>query len=175
MTLTRDEKQAQVKDLTDKLQRAESVVFTHYIGLTVADISKLRRQLKEKKAELKVAKKTLMEIALKNAKLPAPDPKLLDGPVGCILSFADPLSGAQIAFKFGKDHGQVQLIGGVFEGKLLSRSEAQQFAELPTREVLLTMFAMMIRAPLTQFAGMCAGPLSGFARAVSELSKKKSS
>ena len=175
MTLTRDEKQAQVQDLTDKMQRASSVIFTHYIGLSVASISHLRRQLKEKNAELKVAKKTLMDIAIKNASLPPPAPTLLDGPIGCIFSFADPLSGAQIAFKFGKDHTQVELVGGIFEGKLLSKGEAQMFAQMPGRETLLTMFAMMLRSPLTQFAGMCSSPLSGFARALSEMAKKKAS
>lgn len=175
MTLTRDEKQAQVIDLTNKMQRATSVMFAHYIGLTVADISALRRELRKNNAELKVAKKTLMDIAMKNAKLPSPDERLLDGPVGYILSFEDPISGAQIAFKFGKDHTQVELIGGIFEGRLLSKREAQQFAQLPTREVLLAMFAMMLRSPLVKFAGICASPLSSFARALSELSKKKSS
>lgn len=175
MTLTRDEKQAQVQDLTANMQRASSVMFAHYIGLNVANISKLRRQLKEKKADMKVAKKTLMDIAMKNAKLPSPDPTLLDGPVGCIFSFGDPLSGAQVAFKFGKDHAQVELIGGIFEGKLLSKQEAQQFAELPPREVLLTMFATMLCSPLTQFVGICSSPLSAFARAIHELSKKKTS
>ena len=114
MTLTRDEKQAQVQDLTDKMQRASSVIFTHYIGLNVASVSNLRRQLKDRNAELRVAKKTLMDLAMKNAKLPAPDESLLDGPIGCIFSFADPLSGAQVAFKFGKDHTQVELVGRIF-------------------------------------------------------------
>ncbi|MBI3336457.1 50S ribosomal protein L10 [Candidatus Peregrinibacteria bacterium] len=173
MTLTRDEKQAQVKDLTDKMQRASSVIFTHYIGLNVADLTHLRRQLKAKNAELKVSKKTLMDLAIKNASLPPPAPTLLDGPIGCIFSFADPLSGAQIAFKFGKDHAQVDLVGGIFEGKLLSKEEARSFAQMPSREMLLTIFAMMIRSPLVQFATMCSSPLSGFVRALNELSKKK--
>jgi len=175
MALTREQKEAQVKELTEKMSGASSVILAHYIGLSVAEISELRNQLKESEAEMKVAKKTLMKLATEQAGLPDISTETLEGPVSLIFSFGDPLSGAQIAFKYSKDHKQVELIGGVYDGKLLSKEEAVELAKMPNRDELLTIFARMIRSPLVSFASMCGSPLTGFARALSELAEKKSS
>lgn len=175
MALTREEKATQLTELKEKMSKAQSIIFAHYIGLKVAEVSTLRRELKKGKAEMKVGKKTLMSIAAKDRGLPALPAPSFSGPVACIFSFADPLSGAQIAFRFGKDHQQVALIGGIFDGKVLSKEEAIAFAKIPGRVQLLALFAAMLRSPLISFASMCNAPLSGFARALSELSKKKTS
>jgi ribosomal protein L10 len=67
----------------------------------------------------------------------------------------------------------VKLIGGIFEGKLLSKEETIEIARMPSREQLLAIFATMLRSPLVSFASMCNAPLSAFARGLSELTKKK--
>jgi len=148
-------------------------VVAHYIGLTVVDATDLRRKLRERNAEMKVAKKTLMRIAAADAGLPVIDEGQLDGPVGCIFSFRDPLSGAHVAFAFGKTHNQVALIGGVFDGKILSKEEALAFARIPGREPLLAQFAAQLRSPLVSFAALCGSPLGGFARGLKALAEKK--
>lgn len=173
MALTRDQKAAQLTELKDKMQKAKSVIFTHYIGLTVADITKLRSQLRLQKAELKVCKKSLIRLAAKEINAPEVKDEMLPGPVACIFSNEDPVSGAAVAFKFSKDNEKVKLIGGIFDGKILSRQEAMTLATIPSRQTLLAMFMMMCNAPLTQFASVCSGPLSGFARAMAEIAKKK--
>ncbi|MEK7217941.1 MAG: 50S ribosomal protein L10 [Patescibacteria group bacterium] len=172
MALTRDQKAAQLTDLKDKLSKSQSVIFTHYIGLTVAEASDLRKKLKDAGAEMKVAKKTLMAIAAKEQCLPELPATMMAGPVACIFSYRDPLTGAQVAFSYAKDHPQVAFVGGLFEGKLLSQSDATTLARIPGRQVLLAQFAGMIRSPLVSFASMCSSPLSGFARALSEKAKK---
>ncbi|MBM3227953.1 50S ribosomal protein L10 [Candidatus Peribacteria bacterium] len=174
MALTKEQKQAQLTELKDKMKRSQSVIFAHYIGLTVADVSDLRNKLRENKAEMKVAKKTLMRIAAKEIGLPEVGEDLMDGPVACIFSFEDPLTGAQVAFKFAKDHNQVALIGGIFDGKMLSKDEAVAMAKMPGRKELLGMFMGMVQSPLRSFASICNSPLTGFARALSEVAKKKS-
>lgn len=172
MALTKDQKKAQVADLTTKLKDAQSVMFSHYIGLNVADVSDFRNQLRENGAEMKVAKKTLIKLAFKEAGYPDITPKEVDGPIACILSFDDPLSGAQTAFKFSKTHDKVTLVGGVFDGKLLSAAEAMELAQMPSREELLAKFVGMLRSPLVSFAGICSSPLSGFARALDQMAEK---
>ncbi|MFA6038757.1 MAG: 50S ribosomal protein L10 [Candidatus Peribacteraceae bacterium] len=172
MALTRDQKAAQLKDLKDKLGKAQSVIFANYIGLTVAEVSDLRKKLRVGNAEMKVAKKTLMSIAAKEQGMPELPEAMMSGPVACILSYNDPITGAQVAFSYAKDHPQVKFLGGLFEGKLLSQTDATTLAKIPGRQVLLAQFAGMIRSPLTSFAGMCASPLSAFARALSEKAKK---
>ncbi|PIQ76766.1 50S ribosomal protein L10 [Candidatus Peregrinibacteria bacterium CG10_big_fil_rev_8_21_14_0_10_49_24] len=172
MALTKEQKQAQVKELTEKMSAASSLILANYIGLNVAEVSELRGQLKESDAEMKVAKKTLMKIAAKDAGIENFADAEFEGPVSIIFSFGDPLSGAQTAFKFSKNHKQVEIIGGMFDGKILTREQALELAQMPSRDVLLATFVCMIRSPLVSFAGMCNSPLTGFARALSELSKK---
>lgn len=152
MALTKEQKKAQIDELTAKLKDAKSVMFSHYIGLNVADVSDLRGKLLEQDAEMKVAKKTLIKLAFKEAGYPDIETDNLDGPVACIFSYNDALSGAQTAFKFAKSHEQVQLIGGVFEGKLISKEEAVTIAQIPGRTELLTIFACMLNSPMSSFA-----------------------
>ena len=174
MALTKQQKQAQVVDLTERLKKASSVIFAHYIGLTVAQVSDLRRRLKGKGAEMKVAKKTLLKIAAKQAGLPEIADSALPGPVACIVSYDDPLVGTQVTFAFGKEFAKVALVGGIFEGKILSKQDALSLAQIQSRTVLLATFAGMIRSPLVSFASMCNSPLIGFARGLNEVAKKKS-
>lgn len=173
MAVTKQQKAEQVTELKERMQRAKSVMFSQYIGMTVMDAGDLRQKLREGNAEMKVSKKTLMRIAAKEVGLPEATDEIMDGPIACIFSFDDPLSGAQIAFKFSKDHKQVQLLGGIFDGKVLNKEQAMEMAKMPGREQLLAMFASMLISPLTSFASACSSPLTGMARGLSELAKKK--
>ncbi len=172
MALTRAEKEAQVAELVTKMGKATSIMFAHYIGLTVADVTDLRDRLRQANAEMKVAKKTLTKLAAAQVNLPEIPENAVPGAVSLILSFGDPLSGAQIAFKFGKDHEQVAIIGGIFDGKILTKQQAIELAKMPSRDVLLATFVGMLRSPLCRFAMLCGSPLSGFARGVKELAEK---
>lgn len=162
MAVSKAQKTELLAELKDKMKKSQSVMFAHYIGMNVGDVSEFRSKLRDQKSEMKVAKKTLMQIAAKDLGMPEIEDKMLDGPVACIFSYEDPLSGAQIAFQFSKNHPQVELIGGVFEGKLLSKEEAMRIAKIPGKLQLLGMFA-----------AMCNGPLTSFARGLTELVKQK--
>ncbi|MBP7114131.1 MAG: 50S ribosomal protein L10 [Candidatus Peribacteraceae bacterium] len=175
MALTRTQKEDQVKVLTDKMKNASSVIFTHYLGLTVADITALRSHLRKEEAEMQVAKKSLIQLAAKNANAPEIEDSVIPGGVACIFSFKEPTAGAAITHKFGKDHPQIKLVGGIFSGKILSAEEASTMATIPSKLQLLGMFMSMCNAPLTQFASAIGSPLTGFARALSEIAKKKES
>ncbi|TSC78691.1 MAG: large subunit ribosomal protein L10 [Candidatus Peregrinibacteria bacterium Gr01-1014_25] len=164
---------AQVADLKQKFEKAGSIVFAHYLGLTVAQVSDLRRKLKEQNAEMKVAKKTLIRLAAKEASKPEPTEEQMQGDIACIFSFGDPIAGPQAAFTFAKEHKKISFVGGIFDGKLLSQQDATAFAQLPSRLQLLATFMSMVRSPLTTFSSMCSSPLRGFALAMSELAKKK--
>ena len=173
MALTRSQKATQLTELKEKMQKAKSVMFTQYIGLTVTDISKLRARLREGKAEMKVCKKNLIRLASKEINGPDIQEEYLNGAVACIFSNEDPSAGPGITFKFSKENAKVKLIGGIFDGKLLTTTEALTFASLPSKQMLLTMFVSLCNAPLTQFVSACNGPLTSFARALSEKAKKQ--
>ncbi len=172
MAVTRDQKKVLLKELQDKMKSAQSVVFANYIGLKVSEVSELRRKLKAAGAEMKVAKKTLMRLAAKAEGFPVPEENSLPGPVACIFSITDPIVGPQVAYAFSKEHPQVSFVGGIFEGKLLSKEDAKTLATIPGRQVLLATFAGMLQSPLRSFMSICNNPLTGFARALSEKAKK---
>ncbi len=175
MALTKDQKKAQVIELAEKIGKSQSVVFTKYIGLNVGSITKLRKELRAVGAEMKVAKKSLMHLAAKEKGMPMAEEKDLTGPIACIFSYEDPVAGPRAALAFSKEHKQVAFVGGLFEGKLLSKLEAMSLATIPSRQALLGIFAGMIQSPLVSFASICSAPLTGFARGLSELAKKKES
>lgn len=152
MALSRSQKTAQLAELKDKMQKSQSIMFAQYSGLTVAAVSKLRGKLKESKAEMKVAKKNLIQIAAKELNLPEISDEVMDGAVAAIFSFDDALAGAQVAFGFSKENPQVKLIGGIYDGKLVSATEAVALAKIPSKIQLLGIFAGMLNTPLRSFA-----------------------
>ncbi|OGJ57472.1 50S ribosomal protein L10 [Candidatus Peribacteria bacterium RIFCSPLOWO2_12_FULL_55_15] len=174
MALTRAEKARLTQDLTEKWKQASSIIFANYSGLSVANISRLRCQLKKVDAEMKVAKKTLLRRAAENLKNPFPEESDLPGPVACIFNYADPLSGARVAFAFGKEHRQFQLIGSIFEGNIFAGPATVSIAQIPPRFTLLQIFAGLCQAPLQQFASICSSPLQSFAIALQERAKQLS-
>lgn len=173
MAITRQQKEAQVQDLAQKMKNASSVIFAQYQGLSVSDITKLRGKLKKDKAVMQVSKKTLIQIAAKEAGMPEISDDVISGAVACVFSQGEPTSGPNIVHSFGKDHPHVKILGGIFSGKALSVSEANALATIPSRLQLLATFVGMCSSPLVSFASAISSPLSSFARGVSELAKKK--
>jgi len=172
MAISRSKKEDQVAELTSKLSDSASIVFTQYIGLSVGEAGDLRNKLKEAGSEMKVAKKTLIKIAAKNAGLPELTNDLLDGPIACVFNYTDPISGAQVLRGFGKDHEQVSIVGAVFDGTILGKDQAVELSKLPSREVLTATFMGMLQSPLRSFMSACNSPLSGIARGLSQLAEK---
>jgi len=172
MALTKDQKTAQVKNLRDSLKKAKSLVFMHYLGLTVSQVDELREKMSEKSAKMQVAKKRLFNIAAKEEGYPEVDEKNMEGPVAFIFSFEDEMSGAKIAYEFGKSAKAVEIIGGVLNGKVLDKNGAMELAKMLSHDELLAKFAMMLRSPLTSFASACGSPLGAFARAAKQIAEK---
>lgn len=173
MALTREQKQAQVAELKKSLEETKSLIFMHYRGLSVAQVDELRGKMLEKNAKMKVIKKTLYRIAAKEQGWPEVGEDALDGPVALVLSFEDAMSGAKVAYEFGKSNDAVKLIGGVMNGKVLSKEEALELAKMLSHEEMLAKFATMLRAPLQNFASMAGDPLRSFARGIKQYAEKR--
>ena len=101
MAVTRQKKEEVLADLIDKFSRSKSIVFANYRGLDVVGISHLRKKLREKNAEMKVAKKTLIGIAAKDSNVGEIDKSIMEGPIVATFSYEDALSGIKILFEFG--------------------------------------------------------------------------
>lgn len=172
MATTRQQKEVTLEELKDKFSRAKSVAFGQYAGMTMTQLSKMRKEMRDAGVEFKVAKKTLVKLAAKEQGLEISD-DLMPGTIGFAFSYEDGIAGPRIIKKMGKEVEVLKLMGGIMEGQVLSIAQMKEIADLPSKEELLAKFVGLMRAPLQNFYGLMQSPLSSFARAVQGYAEKK--
>ena len=147
------EKQAIVADLTEKLKSAASGVLIDYKGLTVAEDTALRTELRKNEVDYAVVKNTLTRFAVKNVGLDELD-GVLNGTTSLAFSQNDPIAPMRVINKFSKlFNGEKFVIkAGFMDGKVLPLSDIQALAELPSKEVLLAQVLGTMLAPITSLA-----------------------
>lgn len=163
MAVSKDQKAAILEGLVEKFGQSQSVVFADYRGLDVASVSDLRTRLREKDAEMKVAKKTLIRLAAKenNIEVDASD---MQGPVAATFSYEDAMAGIKVLFNFAKENENLKLLGGVIDGKPVGPDVIQEYAKLPGREELLAKLIGSMNAPVSGTVGIFSNLISGFVR-----------
>lgn len=143
-------KQGVVSEIADKFKNSSSTVVAEYRGLSVAEITELRRSLRSEGVEMKVYKNTLASRAADEAGYG--DLKdSLTGPNAMAFG-ADETAAARILAKFAKDHKALVLKGGIVEGKVLDAEGVMALAKLPNREGMLSMLLSVLTAPVASFA-----------------------
>ena len=144
-------KQAVVQEIADKFKSAASVVVVDYRGLTVAQVTELRKQLREAGVELKVYKNTLVRRATTEVGHEELN-EVLTGPNAIAFSAEDVVAPARIINKFAKENEQLEIKAGLIEGAYASVEEIKALAELPSREGLLSMLLSVLQAPIRNLA-----------------------
>lgn len=170
--LTKKQKKELVRDLAERISNSKSAVLCDYKGLTVAEISQLRRALREVGAEMKVSKKTLIEIALKKVGIEM-DIRRLEGQVGIVYGGEDEVSGAKTVYDFSKETDNLKILKGTLEKKELSDKEIIALAKLPSREELLARIVGSIKAPVSGLVNVLEGNLRGLVYALNAIKKSK--
>lgn len=170
--LTKTQKKQLVKDLADKIKRQQSLVFTDISGVSVAEMQKLRRELRKAGIDYKVAKKTLINLALKEAKQET-DVANVAGSLGLAFSYADPISPAKIIFKFSKEHKNLKVVGGIMENKFLSFAEVEALSIIPSREELLAQFVWCIKSPISGLVNVLRGNMRNLIGVLSAIKNNK--
>ncbi len=173
MAVTKAKKSEILKELAKKFSRTKSVVFSEYRGLSVKNLSDLRRNLRKADAEFKISKKTLLNLAAKQNNLPEVPAEFMNGPVGATLSYTDELAGLKVLFKFSKENEKLKLLGGIIEGKVVGPDEVKVYAKLPGREELLAKFIGSMNAPVSGFVSVLNNLVSGFVRTLNGYREKK--
>lgn len=148
------------------------MVFTDYKGMNVEDMMIFRSRLKEASLEYRVVKNTLARIASKDTDVELAS-AIFKGPIGIAISYDDPILVVKKVLDFAKDNEKIQVKGAVVEGKFCEESEAKQIAELPPRDVLLSMCAGVLQAPLSKMAAALAATVSRFAYALEAARAKR--
>jgi large subunit ribosomal protein L10 len=150
------EKIESVEDLRTRLNGVRTVLLTEYRGLTVAQLSDLRKQLRSVSAEYKVIKNRLARLAL------SPDladvKGLLKGPTGMIIAKDDPVSVAKALHTFARTNQALVIKAGYVEGRLLQPEGLKALADLPSREALRAQLVGAISGPLTQLVTLLQAP-----------------
>ncbi|CAG7647490.1 50S ribosomal protein L10 [Paenibacillus solanacearum] len=146
-----EQKAAQVTEVSDKLKESSCAIVADYRGLNVAQVTELRKQLREAGVEFQVLKNTLVRRATAASELSALD-EYLSGPTAIAFSKDDIVTPAKILTDFAKKNEQLSVKAGVVEGKVVDFSQIKALAELPSREGLLSMLLSVLQAPVRNFA-----------------------
>ena len=147
------EKQAVVAALTEQLKGASSGVLVDYKGITVAEDTALRVELRQNEVQYGVVKNTLARFALNNVGLEGLD-EVLNGTTSLALSNGDPIAPMRVINKFAKQFNgeKFTIKAGFMDGKVLSMDEIMALAELPSKEVLQAQVLGTMLAPITSLA-----------------------
>ncbi|RJQ07165.1 MAG: 50S ribosomal protein L10 [Bacillota bacterium] len=170
--VTRREKERSLTELEDKFRRAQAAVLADYMGLTVAEISYLRKIAREAGVELEVVKNTLAALATRRAGIEGLD-GLFSGPTAVAFGYDDPISPAKVIDRFSREKREVPFKGGYLAGKVLGPGEVKNLAVLPGRQELLGTVVSTLQAPIAGFQRVLAGNLRGLVVALGRIAEKR--
>jgi large subunit ribosomal protein L10 len=151
------EKVAVVDDLKAQLGGAKTVVLTEYRGLTVQQLSELRKQLRQVSARYKVVKNRLARLAIKASALEVLSPHL-KGPTGVIVSRDDPVALAKALAAFSKTNQALAVKAGMVDGQALDPTGLKALADLPSRDALRAQLVAAVQGPLGRLVGLLTAP-----------------
>lgn len=169
---TKDQKKNIVKDLAEKIKNSKSVVFSDFKGLKVKDMTDLRKELRKEGTDMKVVKKTLMNLALKDAGIGI-DTTKFEGQIAVTISEKDEVAAAKIIAKFAKANENLKIVGGILGTKILDKEDVAALAKLPSKEELLAKMVSSIKAPVSGFVNVLAGNIRGLVTVLKAVADKK--
>lgn len=147
----REEKEQLVETIADRFMRSKTMIVTDYRGLNVAEVTELRKQLREAGVEFEVLKNTMTRRAAEKAQMQGLQ-EYLKGPSALAFGYDDVVAPAKVLFNFAKKHKALGLKGGVMEGRVISAQEVESLANLPSRDGILSMLLSVLQAPMRNLA-----------------------
>jgi len=172
MPKSRDQKAIIISELAEKFGKMKSAVFTKIDGFTMDDANLLRAKAKEGNMEVFVAKKTLLDLAAKQAGLTV-DLRHLEGSVLTMVGYADEVTPAKTMAKFLKDREKMSVLGGVLEQKAIDAKMVIALSKLPGKQELLQKMVGSLNAPISGFVNVLAGNLRGLVNVLNAVKDKK--
>jgi len=169
--MDRAQKAEAIETLKGVLADSGAVVVTHYMGLTVAEMTDLRGRLRKEGASLKVVKNTLVQKALTGAAGEA-GLSLFKGPVA-IAYGPDPVSAAKVVTQYAKDNEKFTVVGGILgQTTILDKKAVSSLATLPSLDQIRAKLVGLLNAPATKIAGILQAPAGQLARVISAHANK---
>lgn len=170
--LSLQEKQAIVAEVATVANVAQSAIAAEYRGLTVVQMTKLRKEARNAGVYLRVAKNTLVRRAVQGTSFACMSDALV-GPLVFAFSQNDPASAARVMRDFAKDNDKLVVKVVALGGKLLSPSAVEALARMPTRDQALSILMATIKAPITMFVRTLAEPNNKLARTLAAVRDQK--
>jgi len=171
---TKAYKSNKIEQIKEKLQKAQVAVVTEYRGLTVEQITGLRREFQKEGGDYMVTKNTLAKIAVKGTEFEVLT-EVLKGPIALAFGFKDQVSPAKIMANFIKTVKKGEIIGAALDGKLFSAEEAKALATLPSREELYAKMLGCIKSPASGIANSTNAVITSLVRAMDAVRAQKAS
>ena len=160
--MDRAQKAESIEALKGVFASSGAVVVTHYLGLTVAEMTDLRGRLRKEGAQIKVVKNRLAQKALNGSAGDAGE-ALFKGPVA-IAYGPDPVSAAKVVTQYAKDNEKFSVVGGLLGDQVLSQDAVKALATLPSLDQIRSQLIGLIQAPATKIAGVLQAPAGQLAR-----------
>ena len=146
--INKKQKKEIIEDLAKKFKEQKAVVFFNYSGLKVNQFQELRSKLRENNMDCRVAKKTLTDLALKEAGYENIKAEDLDGQVAIVFGYEDGILPAKTVYDFSKQNEDLEVLAGLVEGDYINSESVLALAKLPSRDELIGKLVGQIKAPL---------------------------
>lgn len=169
--LNLEDKKAVVAEVSAKLAGAEAAMLAEYRGLSVAQMTELRRRAHQSQIYLRVVKNTLARRAVMGSRFECLQDQMT-GPLALAIA-KDPVAAAKVLSEFAKDNGSLKIRAGAMGGKLMSLAQVQALAKLPSREQLLAMLVGTMQAPVVKLVRTLNEVPSRFVRTLAAVRDKK--
>ena len=167
-------KEEKVKMINELISKAKVAIVSDYKGLSVAEITELRRKLQEEKGDFTVIKNTLTKIAIKGTEFEELG-EFLVGPSAIALGFEDEIAPAKVLTKFIKEKKKTKIKGGVLDGKILTAEEIKEISNLPGKQELLAQILAGINSPAQGIVNTVNGVARALVTAMDAVRKQKES
>lgn len=174
MALTKVQKQKILDDLKEKIQKQKIIIFVDFTGLNVKDLFNLRKKLKTIDSQIKVAKKTLAEIAFKELEgeaIKSFDVKNLKGQIAFIFGFKDEISPTKIVWLTSQESPNLKILGGFLENQFIEAEKVIELAKLSGKEELFGRLVGSVSAPISNFIYILQANIKGLIYALSAIKK----
>src|SRR3984893_3695813 len=169
---TKEQKSAEVSALVDQIGKASNAFLIDFKGITVPQVTELRKQVRETKSGYVVVKNTLALIALKDSPIIAMKEKFT-GPTAIAFNASDAVALAKALTKFAKDVPAVQFKGALLDGQVVPASQIQAIASLPSRQELVSKLLFLLQSPIRGLATVLQANIRNLAVVIDQIAKQK--
>ena len=174
MSEAQEAKKGVVAEIAQKLEKAQGVVLLDYRGLTVGEVTALRKKLREAGVEYRVLKNTLVKLAADQVGIEGLE-AYLHGPTAVAFGYDDPVMPAKILADFVKAAKKTEIKSGLVGKDVISAAGVADLANLPSKEVLVAKLLGTMNAPATRLASVLNGPMRALAIALGAIAEQKQS